>query len=122
MDPLIHHFNNCSQESLDADEQHIKHQLLDKAAAFGQFTTAFVGLLWTEAVLNTNEHAARLFRLAEFYEPKRLDAACRRALFYRKTDYLTVERILHQNLDSLPLNPYADVNGQLTLWKINLLE
>jgi len=121
MDQVID-FNDYPQESLDADEQQIKNRLLDQASVLGPFVTAFVQSLWTEGVLSTTEHAVRLFRLAKLYEPERLDDACRRTLFYRKTDYLTVERILRENLDTLPLNPYADVNGQLTLWRLNLLD
>jgi hypothetical protein len=121
MNPLID-FNDCPQESLNTDEREIKHHLLASASSLGPFVTALVQSLWTEGVLSTAEHAARLFRLADFYEPKRLDAACRRALFYRKIDHLTVARILRENLDTLPLNPYADLNGQLTLWRLNLLD
>ena len=115
-------FNDYPQQNLDADEQQIKNQLLDQASILGPFVTALAQSLWTEGVLSTTEHAVRLFRLAKLYEPKRLDDACRRALFYRKTDYLTVERILYENIDTLPLNPYADLNGQLTLWQPSLLD
>ncbi len=121
MDQVID-FNDFPQECVDAEEQQIKNRLLSHAFAQGPFVLALVQSLWTEGVLSTAEHAAHLFRLARLYEPERLEAACRRALFYRKTDYLTVERILRDKLDTLPLNPYADVNGQLTLWQLNLLD
>ena len=119
---LVIDFNDCPQKSLEADEQHIKNQLLDHASTLGPFVTALVQSLWTKGVLSTAEHASRLFRLTQFYDPESLEAACRRALFYRKTDYLTVERILRENLHTLPLNPYAEVNGQLTLSWLNPLD
>ena len=105
------------QESLEANERHIKKQLLDCASILGPFVTDLIQSLWSDGVLSITENASRILRLAQFYDPESLEAACRRALFYRKTDYLTVDRILRENLHTLPLNPYADVNGQLTLWR-----
>ena len=121
MDPIID-FCDCPQETLDADECKIKTRIIDRASHLGPFVLAFVQSLWTDGVLSTAEHAARLMRLASFYDPERLEAACRRALFYRKIDYTTVDRILRDHLEDLPLNPYADINGQLTLFPIDLLK
>jgi hypothetical protein len=121
MQPVID-FNDCPQESFDADERKIKYSLIDQASALGPFVIALVQSLWTDGVLRTADAASRLFHLAELYDPDRLEEACRRSLFYRRTDYPTVERILRQNLDRLPLNPYADINGQLSLWHSDLLD
>ena len=121
MDQVID-FNDFPQQCLDAEEQQIKSRILDQASDLGPFVTALVQTLWTENVLSIADHAASLFRLTKLYEPERLESACRRALFYRQNDYLTVEKILREKLDTLPLNPYADVNGQLTLWELNLLD
>lgn len=112
--------DNCPQDILSADEKEIKNRLLDQAADLGPFATALVQSLWTDGVLCAASQAGQLFRLAGLYQPQRLEAACRRALFYKRTDYLTIERILTDNLESLPLSPYADVYGQLSLWPLNL--
>ena len=109
--------DDCLQKSLEDNERRIKKQLLDCASALGPFVTDLIQTLWSDGVLSITEHASRILRLAQFYDPESLEAACRRALFYRKTDYLTVDRILRENLHTLPLNPYADVNGQLVLWR-----
>ena len=121
MDPVID-FSDRPQQTLDADECKIKARIIDRASDLGPFVLAFVQSLWTDGVINTAEHAARLMRLASFYDPERLEAACRRALFYKKTDYATVDRILRDHLESLPLNPYADINGQLTLFPMDQLK
>lgn len=116
MDLLIDS-SDCLQESLEANKRQIKKQLLDCASTLGPFVTALIQSIWSDGVLSITEHASRILRLAQFYDPESLEAACRRALFYRKTDYLTVDQILRGNLHTLPLNPYADVNGQLVLWR-----
>ena len=95
-------------------------KFLDQAADLGPCAIALVQSLWTDGVLCAASQAGHLFRLVGLYDPQRLEAACRRALFYKKTDYLTIERILSDNLENLPLSPYADVNGQLSLWPLNL--
>ena len=116
MDLLIDS-DDCLQEALQTNERRIKKQLLDCASTLGPFVTDLIQSLWTEGVLSITENASRILRLAQFYDPESLEAACRRALFYRKTDYLTVDRILRENLHTLPLNPCADVYGQLALWR-----
>ncbi len=113
-------FDGCPQDILNTDEQQIKNRLLDQAANLGPFAIALVQSLWTDGVLCAASQAGHLFRLVGLYDPQRLEAACRRALFYKKTDYLTIERILSDNLENLPLSPYADVDGQLSLWPLNL--
>lgn len=119
---LVIDFSDCPQETLDADECKIKTRIIDRASDLGPFVLAFVQSLWTDGVLSNAEHAARLMRLASFYDPQRLEAACRRALFYRKIDYTIVDRILRDHLENLPLNPYADIDGQLTLFPMDLLK
>jgi hypothetical protein len=109
--------DDCLQESLDNNERQIKKHLLDCASALGPFVTDLMQSLWSDGLLSITEHASRILRLAQFYDPESLEAACRRALFYQKTDYLTVDRILRENLHTLPLNPNADVYGQLALWR-----
>ena len=119
---LVIDTGDCPQDTLDADECKIKARIIARASDLGPFVLAFVQSLWTDGLLSTAEHAARLMRLASSYDPGPLEAACRRALFYRRVDYATVDRILRDHLEDLPLNPYADINGQLTLFPIDLLK
>jgi hypothetical protein len=115
MDLLID-FNNCPREQIDAHEMKIKHRVLDQAGDLGPFVLAFVDSLWIEGVQSLSDRAARLMRLATRYGSQKLDAACRRALFYREINHQTLEKILREHLENLPLNPYADVEGQLSLF------
>jgi hypothetical protein len=119
---LVIDFNDCPREQIDAQEMKIKHRVLDHAVGLGPFVLAFVDSLWIEGVQSLGDRAARLMALATRYGSERLDAACRRALFYRELNYPTLEKILRQHLENLPLNPYADVEGQLSLFPMDLLE
>ena len=119
---LVIDFIDCPQQTLDQREQTIKEQLLLKCSQAGEFTTALVHSLWIEGVLSVARHAQRIFRLADTYGYERLEAACRRAMFYREPDYLTVERILQLRIENLPLDPYCDVYGQLALWPADVLD
>lgn len=43
-----------------------------------------------------------MFQLAHKYAPRRLEAACTRALAFDQTGYGIVKRILQQGLDAVP--------------------
>ena len=64
----------------------------------------------TEAIMGHRDHPAQgyraclgLLRLERKHGAERLDAACRRALHYGTYSYTSVERILKQGLEALPL-------------------
>ena len=106
----------------DLREKKAKARIIHRASALGPFVLAFVQSLWTDGVHSTAKGASRLIRLASAYGPGPLEAACRRALFYRCGDYSTVKRVLENHLEALPLNPHADINGQLSLFPVDSSE
>ena len=104
----------CPEHTLAADEQKIKARLLDHATQIGPYASRFVGSLWTDSILAVAHQARRLFTMIYTFDRRRLEAACTRALFYRRTDFMAIDAILRDNLDCLPLNPYTDLHGKLS--------
>ncbi len=74
-----------------------------QAAAIGPETYAIVEALLAHRPEDRLRTAGRLLRLADRFTPERLEAACARAQAYGDGDYMTVKRILEENLDQQPL-------------------
>jgi len=86
-------------------------QLLD-AQKIGPAFEEITQTLWTQQATQISSQLKRFFRLARRYSPPRLEAACKRALYYHDTTFQTLSTILSQNLDLLPLDPRSDLYGQ----------
>lgn len=78
-----------------------------QAARMGPATAAVVQHLLGDPVIDRLPTAGRLLRLGEHFGEARLEAACQRALVFGDPAYLTVKRILTQQLDQQPLPPQA---------------
>lgn len=74
-----------------------------QAAAIGPTTSALVAALLAHRPEDRLRTAGRLLRLADRFTPQRLEAACARAQAYGDGDYVTVKRILQEELDQRPL-------------------
>jgi hypothetical protein len=74
-----------------------------QAAAIGPATCTVVAALLAHRPEDRLRTAGRLLRLADRFTPERLEAACARAQAYGDGDYVTVKRILEENLDQQPL-------------------
>jgi len=70
------------------------------AADIGLATTALVGRLLADPVIDRLSMARRLLRLREQVGEERLEAACNRALRFDEVSYKTVKRILKQGLET----------------------
>jgi hypothetical protein len=70
------------------------------AADIGLATTALVGRLLADPVVDRLSMVRRLLRLREQVGDERLEAACDRALRFDEVSYKTVKRILGQGLES----------------------
>jgi len=70
------------------------------AADVGFSTTAFVGRLLADPVIDRLSMVRRLLRLREQVGDERLEAACDRALRFDEVRYKTVKRILKQGLEA----------------------
>ena len=74
-----------------------------QATAIGPQTAAIVEALLAHRPEDRLRTAGRLLRLADRFTPQRLEAACARAQTYGDGDYVTVKRILEEDLDQLPV-------------------
>jgi hypothetical protein len=70
------------------------------AADVGFSTTALVGRLLADPVVDRLSMVRRLLRLREQVGDERLEAACERALRFDEVSYKTVKRILKQGLEA----------------------
>jgi len=70
-----------------------------QAAAIGPATRQVVDALLDHRPEDRLRTAGRLLRLRDRFGPERLEAACARALRFDDTRYLTIKRILEQELD-----------------------
>jgi len=76
-----------------------------KAKQIGASTTELIERLFADRPLDRLRTVQAILRLEKKHGPKRLEQACRRALFYDETSYRTVKRILDHALDSEPAPP-----------------
>jgi transposase len=72
---------------------------LARATAIGPETAEFIGRLLGDRPMDRLRTAAGVLRLAHKFGPRRLEAACARALAYDDLGYATVKRILVRGLD-----------------------
>ncbi len=86
---------------------------LEQAERIGEGCHEFVRQLLGDQVLERLRGAQGLLRLAKKYGPRRLEAACRRALSYENIRYRAVKSILEKGLDQAPLD--EGEGGQLEL-------
>jgi hypothetical protein len=98
--------------SIHSSEQALKTQMLHRATKCGTSTTAMVDKIWVNHFTHTVKHLQRFLSLAHRFSPQRLEAACRRALFYSVATDKVVQHILTKGYDRLPLSPYSTIEGQ----------
>ncbi|WP_431213374.1 hypothetical protein ACQ86N_00020 [Puia sp. P3] len=74
---------------------------MKKAATIGPDTHAFLEALFQSRTFTEQCFQASLgvMRLAKIYGPKRLEAACRRAIAFGTYTYRIIHTILHNNVD-----------------------
>lgn len=73
---------------------------LRRAAEIGPYTAKAVEQLVGERPLDRLRTVQSVVRLADRYTPERVDAACRRALYFDDLRYATLKRILEKGLES----------------------
>jgi hypothetical protein len=80
-------------------------RIIDWAKTIGANTNAVI-----QEILVSREHPEQafrsclgVFRLGRYYSSSRLEAACKRALFFKTCSYKKIKNILEKNLDKLPL-------------------
>jgi transposase len=78
-------------------------EIKTRAQEIGTSTATFVELLLGQRPLDRLRSAQAVVALARRYGPKRLEAACRRALAFNDIRYHTVKSILQKGLDGEPI-------------------
>lgn len=74
---------------------------IKQADDIGSFCRALIDCLFSDRVLDNLRAAQGIVRLKDKYGKARVDAACKRALFYDNPRYQTVKTILAKELDQL---------------------
>jgi hypothetical protein len=89
-------------------------RLLKQARYLGPSVSLLVQALWADALEETARDVQQhLLRISTRYGASRMEAACRRACFYRRTkNCFTIEWILENGYDRLTLNTFTDIRGQ----------
>lgn len=86
----------------------------DQAARIGDATATVIDRLLGERPLDRLRTVQAILRLADKHGPRRLEAACRRALCFDDTGYGTIKRILVRGLETDPL-PDAEPARPITV-------
>ncbi len=96
----------------DEQEQIMKQALLREAQQLGPAVVRVVGNIWSSSIIEAYHSAQDLIRLSERYTPERVEAACKRAIYYRqdKNNYV-ISWLLEKNYDRLALSAYTDIKG-----------
>jgi transposase len=88
---------------------------LSRAAEIGPATSEAIGRLLGERPLDRLRTALGILTLAHKFSPRRLEAACARAVQYDDVTYGTVKRILDRGLDHTPVSPAPAIGSPSTL-------
>ena len=76
---------------------------LRRALDIGPATATLIGRVLGDRPLDRQRTAVAVLRLAHKYAPRRLEAACARALRFDDLGYATIKRILVEGLDQQPV-------------------
>ena len=91
----------------------MKQALLREAHRFGPAVVRVVGNIWSSSIKEAYHSAQDLIRLSECYTPERVEAACKRAIYYRQdNNNYVISWLLEKNYDRLALSAYTDIKGQ----------
>jgi hypothetical protein len=97
-------------------EAEIFSRILMDALYFGDFTVEIVKHTWLNHLFRAESEVYNMFDYGYRMSGKRLEAACRRAIFYGQTSTTVVKTIMLERLDTLSLDHGTDIYGQYTLF------
>jgi hypothetical protein len=86
------------------------------ASSVGPSASIIARIAWASSIRIVESAVNSFLRLARRISPERLEAACKRVLFYGFDSIDMVKTVLMQRLDSLPLDPKTDIYGQPELF------
>lgn len=85
--------------------------LFHQADLTGKYTAEIVKHTWLNHLLRAEAEIESLFQYGCRLSTKRLESACRRAVFYKQISSKMIKTILIQRLDLLPLAKSTDIWG-----------
>lgn len=88
---------------------------LFNAKKIGNYTAFYTRINWGMDMLYIYNGLNKLLQLKKLYSSKRIEEACKRALFYDHTELADIAYILNNDLDKLKLDEKTDIQGQLYL-------
>jgi hypothetical protein len=91
-------------------------RILEEARSFGPFTAEIFKHIWLNNLHKAESEGNSLLRFGYRFKADRLEAACKRVVFYDLTSPTLVELVLFQQLDKLPLDHTTDIYGQRFLF------
>lgn len=90
-----------------------KQGLLCWAERLGPSVLAVVEKIFEDKAVDGLRPVRGLIRFADKYSASRLEAACKRAVYFETPTYQSVKNILKKDLDKMPLKQPAEPSGQL---------
>jgi transposase len=93
--------------------------VLTRAAFIGESTKLCVEQLFSDKALDALRPCRAIVRLSEKFGVKRLEAACRRALYYQDVSHQYIKNILMRRLDEIDIAIQSDKHGQLEFTECN---
>ncbi|PNX48052.1 MAG: hypothetical protein BV456_10210 [Thermoplasmata archaeon M8B2D] len=105
------------KHSFNSSVKHVNglyNSILNDSEKLGPYTKLFAQHIWEAGAHRT------VYRLNNFYSQthlyKRIEAVCKRSVFYESFSLKTANRILIEKLDYLPLSINTDIFGQQFLF------
>lgn len=103
----------CSPGTIEAE---LFTCILEEARSFGPFTVEISKHIWLNQLRKAESEINSLLRFGYRFSQERLEAACKRVVFYDLTSPALVELVLFERLDTLPLDHATDIYGQRFLF------
>ena len=93
-------------------EAEIFKRIPEEAQSFSPFTVDILKYTWLNHLRKAESEINSLFHFGDRFSQGRLEAACKRVVFYGLCSPSLVETVLFERLDTLPLDQSTDVYGQ----------
>ena len=109
---------NEKQYLIDSFDSSVKHvnglynSVLNDSAKFGPYAKLFSQHIWEASVHRTAARLKRFYSHTDKYSYCRIEAVCKRSVFYGSCSLGTANLVFIEKLDYLPLSINTDIFGQ----------
>lgn len=90
-----------------------RQAVLRQAQVLGEHVLALATRVIDTRPVDMLRPVRAILKLSHKYTPARLNAACKRALYFEQLEYIAIKHILAKGLEDLPLEQPASLEGQL---------